>query len=150
MQKVPKPLAYARGSGSARTRLAAVMLAGYCAFLALYSPQPILPLLGQVFHAGEVTVSLTLTVASLGVALAAPIAGVMADRFGRKRIILWSAFGLAVSALLTATSTNLPTLIFWRFWQGIPNLNRPWPRSLFAPCGLTRKIFSTRWRRTST
>ena len=53
--------------------MAAVMLAGYCAFLSLYAPQPILPLLSQLFHAGEVKVSLTLTVASLGVALAAPI-----------------------------------------------------------------------------
>jgi MFS family permease len=100
-------------------RMAAVMLAGYCAFLTLYAPQPILPLLSQLFHAGEVTVSLTLTVASLGVAVAAPVAGVLADRYGRKRIIVWSAFGLAFFTLLSATSTNLSMLIFWRLFQGI-------------------------------
>ena len=102
-----------------RTRMAAVMLAGYCAFLSLYAPQPILPLLSSLFHAREVTVSLTLTVASLGVALAAPVAGVLADRFGRKSIIVWSAFGLAATTLISATSTTLPTLIFWRFFQGV-------------------------------
>jgi YNFM family putative membrane transporter len=99
--------------------MAAVMLAGYCSFLSLYAPQPILPLLSHLFHAGEVAVSLTLTVASLGVALAAPVAGVLADRFGRKPIIVWSAFGLAATTLISATSTTLPILIFWRFWQGV-------------------------------
>jgi MFS family permease len=99
--------------------MAAVMLSGYIAFLTLYAPQPILPLLSTLFHAQAVTVSLTLTVASLGVAIAAPIAGVLADRMGRKRIIVWSAFGLAATSIISATSTNLPILIFWRFWQGV-------------------------------
>lgn len=99
--------------------MAAVMLAGYCAFLTLYAPQPILPLLSRLFHAREVTVSLTLSVSSLGVALAAPLAGVLADRLGRKKIIIWSAFGLAATTLVSATSANLPILIFWRFWQGV-------------------------------
>jgi MFS family permease len=95
------------------------MLAGYCAFLTLYAPQPILPLLRQIFHTGEVTVSLTLTVASLGVAIAAPISGVLADRLGRKRIIVWSAYCLAVSSIVTAAAANLPVLIFLRFLQGV-------------------------------
>jgi MFS transporter, YNFM family, putative membrane transport protein len=95
------------------------MLAGYCAFLTLYAPQPILPLLSKLFQADEVTVSLTLTVSSLGVALAAPVAGILADRIGRKRVIVWSAFGLAATTLITVTATNLGTLIFWRFWQGV-------------------------------
>ena len=99
--------------------MAAVMLSGYIAFLTLYAPQPILPLLSTLFHAQAVTVSLTLTVASLGVAIAAPIAGVLADRIGRKRVIVWSAFGLAATTLISATSTTLPILIFWRFWQGV-------------------------------
>src|SRR5579872_1714322 len=117
----PEPLVLtpAKNSRAGRTRMAAVMLSGYIAFLTLYAPQPILPLLSTLFHAQAVTVSLTLTVASLGVAIAAPIAGVMADRMGRKRVIVWSAFGLAATTLISATSTTLPVLIFWRFLQGL-------------------------------
>jgi MFS transporter, YNFM family, putative membrane transport protein len=104
---------------NSRLRMAAVMLAGYSAFLSLYAPQPILPLLAKLFNAGEVTVSLTLTVASIGVALAAPVAGILADRYGRKRIIVWSAYGLAIFTLASVTATTLPQLIFWRFLQGV-------------------------------
>lgn len=99
-------------------RTLGIVVAGYCAFLQLYSTQPILPRLTEIFHAGTVEVSLTITMAALGVALAAPVAGVLADRLGRKRVIVWSAFLLATCSLLAATSPNLETLIFWRFCQG--------------------------------
>jgi len=100
-------------------RTLGVIVAGFCAFLQLYATQPILPLLRRVFHAGTVEVSLTVTVAALGVALSAPFAGLLADRIGRKRVIVGSAFLLAACGLLASTSPNLPTLIFWRFLQGV-------------------------------
>ncbi len=99
-------------------RILGVVVAGFCAFLQLYSTQPLLPRLSEVFDAGSVTVSLTVTVAALGVALAAPFAGLLADRFGRKRVIVASAFLLAITSFAAATSPNLATLIFWRFCQG--------------------------------
>jgi MFS transporter, YNFM family, putative membrane transport protein len=95
------------------------VLAGYCAFLQLYATQPLLPMLKGVFHAGEVAVSLTVTMASLGVALSAPFAGMLADRIGRRPVIVWSAFLLALTALATATATTLPQLLWWRFLQGV-------------------------------
>jgi predicted MFS family arabinose efflux permease len=100
-------------------RTLGVIVAGFCAFLQLYATQPILPLLQRVFQAGTVEVSLTVTVAALGVALSAPFVGLFADRFGRKRVIVGSAFLLAVCGLLAATSPDLSTLIFWRFLQGV-------------------------------
>ena len=100
-------------------RTLGIVVAGYCAFLQLYSTQPILPRLTQIFHAGTVEVSLTITMAALGVALSAPFAGLLADRMGRKRVIVWSAFLLAICSLLASTSPNLETLIFWRFCQGV-------------------------------
>ena len=84
--------------GSPNHRIAAVVLAGYCAFLQLYATQPLLPMLTGVFHAGKVAVSLTVTMASLGVAIAAPFAGILADRIGRRKVIVWSAFLLALTA----------------------------------------------------
>jgi YNFM family putative membrane transporter len=106
-------------AASSRTRQIAVMFAGFCAFLQLYATQPILPLLADLFHAGKVAVSLTVTAGGFGVALGAPVAGYLADRVGRKRVILWSAFLLAAATLVTALVRTLPELIFWRFVQGL-------------------------------
>src|SRR6267142_1805439 len=46
-------------------------------------------------------------------------AGVVADRFGRKRVIVPAAFLLAIPTLLAATSTSFVQLLFWRFLQGV-------------------------------
>ena len=104
---------------SSKHRTAAVVLAGYCAFLQLWATQPLLPLLRKLFDASEIGVSLTVTVPSLGVALSAPFAGFLADRFGRRRVIVWSAFLLGLSALATSSATTLAQMLFWRFWQGV-------------------------------
>jgi len=64
-------------------------------------------------------ISLMVTASTLGVALAAPLIGQIADRVGRKRIIVLSASTLGIATLLTATSTNLGALLFWRFIQGV-------------------------------
>lgn len=115
-KKQPKAISPAPSSWH---RTGAVVLCGYCAFLQLFATQPLLPLLTNVFHAGKVAVSLTVTMASLGVAVAAPLAGILADRIGRRKVIVGSAFLLALSALATATATTLPQLIAWRFVQGV-------------------------------
>jgi len=96
-----------------------VAFAGFCAFLGLYVTQPMLPLLEQVFKVGKSAVSLTLTASTLGVAIAAPLIGSVADRLGRKRVIVWSAGLLTVATLLDATATGLPSLVLWRFFQGL-------------------------------
>ncbi|MBS1997854.1 MAG: MFS transporter, partial [Cyanobacteria bacterium SZAS LIN-2] len=65
-----------------------VAITGFCAFLNLYATQPLLPSLKDFFGASTSDVSLTVSSTSLGVALAAPIIGVFADRLGRKRVIV--------------------------------------------------------------
>jgi predicted MFS family arabinose efflux permease len=100
-------------------RLLAVALAGFCAFLGLYVTQPMLPTLEQYFQVGKATVSLTLTASTLGVAIAAPVIGSVADRLGRKRVIVWSATLLTLATLLAACSAGLWSLVFWRFLQGL-------------------------------
>jgi MFS transporter, YNFM family, putative membrane transport protein len=96
-----------------------VVLAGFCAFLNLFVTQPILPLLASVFHASKAAVSLTVTAATFGVAIAAPFAGLIADRIGRKRVIVWSAVLVGITTLFGATAHTLNWLIFWRFLQGL-------------------------------
>ena len=97
----------------------AVTLAGVCAFLQLYCTQPLLPLLTHLFHASKTSVGLTVSAATLGVALSAPVFGALTERLPRKRVIVASLVGIAIPTLLAATSTSLGQLIFWRFLQGI-------------------------------
>jgi YNFM family putative membrane transporter len=108
---MPKP--------SSNARTAAVVLAGFCAFLTIYAPQPLLPMLGREFHASAATISLVMTATTMGVMLSAPFVGMLADRFGRKRVIVPAAFLLALPATLVATSTGLRSLLIWRVAQGI-------------------------------
>lgn len=97
----------------------ATMLAGMCTFLNVYSTQPLLPLLRRVFGASELAVSLTVSATIFATALFAPVIGMIAERRGRKKVIVPSLFLLTLPTLLAATSTGLPALIFWRFAQGI-------------------------------
>jgi MFS transporter, YNFM family, putative membrane transport protein len=96
-----------------------VILAGFAAFLDLYSTQPLLPLLARTFRASNFAVSLTVTAPTIAVALAAPYIGRLADRFGLRRVIVGSAVALAAATLLAATAATLWQLIGWRFLQGI-------------------------------
>jgi YNFM family putative membrane transporter len=101
------------------TRQLAVGLAGYCAFINLYSPQAILPLLSSEFHASAAQVSTIITVSTLAVALTAPFTGAIADVLGRKRVIVAAMFMLAVPTVMVGLSTSLSALIFWRAVQGL-------------------------------
>lgn len=98
---------------------AAVTLCGVCAFLELYCTQPLLPMLTRLFHASKTGVGMTVSAATLGVALSAPFFGALTERLKRKRVIVVSLVGISLPTLLAATSTSLAQLIFWRFLQGI-------------------------------
>ena len=94
-------------------------LCGVCAFLELYCTQPLLPMLARLFHASKTGVGMTVSAATLGVAISAPIFGALTERLPRKRVIVASLLGISLPTLLAATSTSLAQLVFWRFLQGI-------------------------------
>lgn len=98
---------------------AAVTLCGVCAFLELYCTQPLLPLLTRLFHSSKTAVSMTVSAATLGVAISAPVFGALTERLARKRVIVFSILGVSIPTLLAAGSNSLAQLIFWRFLQGI-------------------------------
>ena len=98
---------------------AAVTLCGVCAFLQLYCTQPLLPLFTGLFHSSKTAVGLTVSAATLGVALSAPVFGSLTERLPRKKVIVGSLLGIAIPTFMAATSTSLVQLIFWRFLQGV-------------------------------
>ncbi len=101
------------------TGVIAVTLAGIAAFLNLYATQPLLPMFAKFFVASKSAVGMTVSASTIGVAISAPFCGLLAERIGRKRVIVSSTLLLAVPTMLAATATTLQTLIFWRFLQGV-------------------------------
>jgi len=101
-----------------RTAVAAVALSGVGAFLNLYATQPILPLLASDFSASKAAVGMTVSAATIGVALSAPFWGMAAERSSRRRIIVAAMFLLSLPTLLAATAGSLRILVLWRFLQG--------------------------------
>ena len=90
-----------------------------CAFLDLYATQPLLPTLEHQFNVSKAGASLTVSVSTAAVALAAPFVGLAADRLGRKRVIVPAMFVLAIPTMLAATAHTLSALVAWRFLQGL-------------------------------
>src|SRR4051812_39469796 len=85
-------------------RVIMVTLTGFCVFLNVYATQTLLPLFQQVFGATKLHVSLTVSATTIGIALAAPIVGILAERFGRNRTMVWSVALLTIPILLSATA----------------------------------------------
>ncbi|MDQ4060261.1 MAG: MFS transporter [Pseudomonadota bacterium] len=104
---------------TADLRRLAVGLAGFCAFVNLYAPQSVLPLLARDFGTGAAGASMVITASALAVALIAPFTGAAADVLGRKRIIAAAMFALVVPTVMVALAPSLNALVFWRFVQGL-------------------------------
>ena len=100
-------------------RRIAVGLAGFCTFLNLYMPQALLPALAQDFGAGPGEISAIITASTLAIALTAPFTGALADILGRKRIIVAAMVALMVPTVMVALAADVPTLVVWRFIQGL-------------------------------
>ena len=97
----------------------AVIAVGIGAFLTTYCAQPVLPLMREVFGVSEIRISWIMGVTTMAIALSAPFAGMIAETFNRKTLIIFSLFAIATATLLTATAYDLELILVWRFIQGV-------------------------------
>ncbi|MCC6472384.1 MAG: multidrug effflux MFS transporter [Burkholderiales bacterium] len=98
---------------------------------------PALPLLLAEFDAGSNEVLFTLTAFFLGYAAAQLVCGPLADRFGRRPVLLWGLTLHAAASLGCASAGSLASLAGWRFLMGLacvvgPVLARAIVRDLHA------------------
>ena len=74
---------------------------------------PILPKLGAVFHQDAAGVALLITCFTLPSAFMTPVAGVLADRFGRKAVLLPGLLLFACGGMGCAFSDSFENLLAW-------------------------------------
>jgi MFS transporter, YNFM family, putative membrane transport protein len=96
----------------------AVTLAGAAAFVNLYAPQSLLPLLREWLGADAALAGAVVSAGTLSVAIAAPFAGALADRLGRRRVIVSAAFLVVIPALLLPFAQTPAEMIIARLAQG--------------------------------
>ena len=100
-------------------RQIAVGIAGFFAFINLYSMQSILPLLTAEFGTGPAGISQIMTASTLAVAMTAPFTGTVADVLGRKRVIVTAMVLLGIPTVMCALAPDLHSVVIWRFVQGL-------------------------------
>lgn len=83
------------------------------------SIMPILPLLARTFNLEPSTVGMVLIAYTLPGILLTPISGILADRFGRKKLLIPSLILFALTGASCAFSNSLPQLLVLRFIQGM-------------------------------
>jgi AAHS family 4-hydroxybenzoate transporter-like MFS transporter len=110
-----------RGSVGRLQRL--VLLLGFC-IIALEGFDLavmgfIVPVLRQQWHVSSHALGPALSAAQFGLVLGAVIAGPLADRFGRKTVLLGSVAIFGAFTLLTTTASDLPMLVLFRFLTGV-------------------------------
>ena len=80
---------------------------------------PSIPNIAEGLNTTTNQVSMSISAIFLGNAIGTLFHGPLADRFGRKIIILWVLGIYAITALVAALSPNVETLIMFRFFQGL-------------------------------
>ena len=98
--------------------LLAVVCTG-CMVLGVSSIMPLLPMLADHFAVPIPLVSLLIIAFTLPGIFFTPLAGVLADKYGRKSVLVPSFLLFALAGGACALAPNFPTLVALRFMQGI-------------------------------
>ncbi|HZH19969.1 MAG TPA: MFS transporter, partial [Geodermatophilus sp.] len=99
--------------------LVAVFLLGLSALLTIYATQPLLPELAADLGVPATGAAWTVSATALGVAVAAPFAGAVSDRLGRKRVMLAAIAATVLATLACAAAPGLAALLAARTAQGL-------------------------------
>ena len=78
-----------------------------------------LPHMQASLNATQDTITWVLTSYIVASAIALPMSGWLADRIGRKRLLLISVVGFTTASVLCATATSLPEMVIFRAVQGV-------------------------------
>ena len=97
----------------------ALSLGSFLVFLNLYQTHPLLPLLAEVFSVSALSASWTLAGCTAGLAGSLLVCARLADRFGRRRIMLWTLAAAILLSLCIPWVTHFDVLVSLRILQGV-------------------------------
>ena len=93
---------------------------------------PLLPFYAETFGASPVVIGFLFAAFSLAQLVAAPILGVLSDRFGRRPVLIFSLIGTAVSFVMLAMAQSLIMLFAARIIDGLSGGNITIARAYIA------------------
>ncbi|MGL4714994.1 MAG: MFS transporter [Aeromonas sp.] len=96
----------------------ALSLGSFLVFLNLYQTHPLLPLIAEVFSVSSLAASWTLAGCTAGLAAALLICAKLADRHGRRRVMLGTLTLAILLSLLIPLAEQFSTLLLLRMVQG--------------------------------
>lgn len=96
----------------------ALFAGGFSTFAVLYSTQPLLPYLSKEFHVSPAMASLSLSAATITLAVSLLLAGSLSEVWGRKSIMTLSMFSASVLAILVGLAPDFNILLGLRILQG--------------------------------
>lgn len=99
--------------------LAAVCLSSLMFGLEISSVPVILPTLGGVLHGGFADLQWIMNAYTIACTTVLVATGVLADRFGRRRVLAIAVAAFGVTSLLCGLAQSVPVLIAGRFLQGM-------------------------------
>ncbi|RZA35453.1 MAG: MFS transporter [Lysobacteraceae bacterium] len=109
----------AAGSQEFRRINRAMAFGGFSVFALLYCVQPLMPLLAQDFSLTPAQSSLALSVSTAALAVALLASGSVADRIGRKQLMVASMVGGALLTLISAFARDYVQLVAARMLLGL-------------------------------
>jgi YNFM family putative membrane transporter len=101
-----------------RTNLA-LFAAGMATFALIYCVQPLMPLFSAAFRLAPAASALSLSVTTLPLAFAMLAASMVADRFGRRGVMVVSLMSSALLGLLCGWAPGFPALLVLRCLMGV-------------------------------
>lgn len=123
---------HAPGSREYRRLIVGLFFAGIATFAQLYSAQAVLPQISSDLSVSPATAALSVSAATLGLALAVIPWSVVADRIGRVPAMATGVLTATVLGLSAPLSGEIITLLSLRFaeeWHWAPCRLWPWPTS---------------------
>lgn len=101
------------------TNLRVMLCVTLIAIIPIFSINPALAIIAKALTVSSQEIGLIVTAFLVPVALGTPIFGFLADRLGRKRILVPSLLLFAIAGVLCATAQDFPSLVKWRCLQGL-------------------------------
>ncbi len=89
------------------------------ALIGIVAVNPALPTIANALQISPDQIGLVIAVFVLPITIGVPIFGILADRIGRKQVIIPCLLVFAIAGVLCSTAQDFRSLLEWRFLQGI-------------------------------